>query len=247
MLQHVFDRMLQRISFTNVIFCGARLTETDYYLPLKLAQVIGKSFGHLYDEGIYLCSDDKTPAVHMYDMMSRKIMIVSDFIVYPDQFPFHSLNCLVHPSYTAAEIAKMHTQDIADDAAVSADQQTQAFTRSQTRALEAAQLVEPQQFSPALLAPDPTIFTRPIQQTSLDEVVSILPVSLTIAPEEIPVKRIPTNTPGGLPPLDSKLDELADHDITRTMTRHNFTFALPLVYRPPALPTPLGEMIVTDE
>jgi hypothetical protein len=93
--------------------------------------------------------------------------------------------------------------------------------------------------------PDPTTFTRPIQQTSLDTVVSVLPVSLAIAPQEIPVKRIPTNTPGGLPPLDSKLDELAEHDITRTMTRHNFTFALPLDYRPSALPTPLGEMIVT--
>jgi hypothetical protein len=97
-------------------------------LPKLHSQVIGKSFGHRYAEGIYLGSDDKTPAVHMYDMMSRKIMIVSDFIVYPDQFPFLSLHCLVHPSYTAAEIAKMHTQDIADDVAVSAAQQTR-FSR----------------------------------------------------------------------------------------------------------------------
>jgi hypothetical protein len=29
------------------------------------------------------------------------------------------------------------------------------------------------------------------------------------------------------------------------MTRHNFTFVLPLDYSPPSLPTPLGEMIVT--
>jgi hypothetical protein len=50
------------------------------------------------------------------------------------------------------------------------------------------------------------------------------------------------NTPGGLPPLDSKLDE---HDVARTMARHNFTFALPLDYSPSALPTPLGEMIDT--
>jgi hypothetical protein len=84
-----------------------------------------------------------------------------------------------------------------------------------------------------------------LQQTSLDEVVSVLPVSLTISPQDIPVKRIPVNTPGGLPPLDSKLDELTEHDIARTMTRHNFTFALPHDYSPPALPTPLGEMIVT--
>jgi hypothetical protein len=124
-------------------------------LPKLHSQVIGKSFGHRYAEGIYLGSDDKTPAVHMYDMMSRKIMIVSDFIVYPDQFPFHSLHCLVHPSYTTSEIAKMHTQDIADDAAVSTAQQTQAFTRSQTRALEAAQLVVSQQFFACCACPRP--------------------------------------------------------------------------------------------
>ena len=53
------------------------------------------------------------------------------------------------------------------------------------------------------------------------------------------------NTPGGLPPLDSKLDELTEHDIARTMTRHNFTFALPPDYSTPTLPAPLGEMIVT--
>jgi hypothetical protein len=34
---HVFDRMLLRISSTNVIFCDPRLTEIDYYLPLKIS------------------------------------------------------------------------------------------------------------------------------------------------------------------------------------------------------------------
>jgi hypothetical protein len=177
-------------------------------LPKLHSQVIGKSFGHRYAEGIYLCSDDKTPAVHMYDMMSRKIMIVSDFIVYPDQFPFRSLTCLVHPSYTAAEIAKMHTQDIADDAVVSAEQQTQAFTRSQTRALEAAQISPSQQFSPAGTTPDPTIYTPLLPSPVFDETDSVLPASPPIPPPDIPVKRILANTPGGLPPLDSKLDDL---------------------------------------
>jgi hypothetical protein len=38
LFRHVFGRMLPQISFTNVISSyGARLTETDYYLPLKLA------------------------------------------------------------------------------------------------------------------------------------------------------------------------------------------------------------------
>ena len=214
-------------------------------LPKLHSQVIGKSFGNRYAEGIYLCSDAKTPAVHMYDMMSRKIMIVSDFIVYPDQFPFRSQLCLIHPSYTAAEIAKMHTQDIADDAVVSAEQQTQAFMRSQTRALEAAQISPSQQFSPAGTTPDPTIYTPLLPSPVFDETDSVLPASPPIPPPDIPVKRILANTPGGLPPLDSKLDDLTEHDIARTMARHNFTFALPLDYSPPTLPTPLGEMIVT--
>jgi hypothetical protein len=37
MFQHVFGRMLLQISFTNITSYGARLTGTDYYLPLKLA------------------------------------------------------------------------------------------------------------------------------------------------------------------------------------------------------------------
>jgi hypothetical protein len=45
-------------------------------LPKLHSQVIGKSFGNRYSEGIYICSDAKMPSVHMYDMMSRKIMIV---------------------------------------------------------------------------------------------------------------------------------------------------------------------------
>ena len=215
-------------------------------LPKLHSQVIGKSFGNRYAEGIYLCSDAKTPAVHMYDMMSRKIMIVSDFIVYPDQFPFRSQTCLIHPSYTAAEIAKMHTQDIADDAAVSAAQQTQAFTRSQTRALEAAQMSPSQQFSPAaIITPDPTIYTPILPSSTALEIASALPASLPILTPEIPVKRILANTPGGFPTLNSKLDDLTEYDIARTMARHGFTFALPLDYNPPTLPTPLGEMIVT--
>ncbi len=214
-------------------------------LPKLHSQVIGKSFGHRYAEGIYLCSDDKTPAVHMYDMMSRKVMIVSDFIVYPDQFPFRSLHCLVHPSYTAAEITKMHTQDIADDAAVSAEQQTQAFTRSQTRALEAAQMSPSQQLSPVISNPDLSVYTPILASNIFNEVTSVLPASLPISPLVLPAKRILANTPGGLPPLDSNLDDLTEHDIARTMARHGFTFALPADYNPPTLPTPLEEMIVT--
>ena len=70
-------------------------------------------------------------------------------------------------------------------------------------------------------------------------------VSLTIDPQAIDVKRVPVNTPGSLPSLDSKLDEWTEHDIARTMARHNFTLVLSLDYSPSSLPKPLGEMIVT--
>ena len=88
----------------------------------------------------------------MFDMISRKIMVVSDFKTYHDQFPFHRQHCLVYPSYTAAEIANMHTQDAADDAVVSAEQQTHTFTRSQTRVLETTQDVTQDLVSTVVIA-----------------------------------------------------------------------------------------------
>ena len=218
-------------------------------LPKLHSQVIGKSFGNRYAEGIFLCSDDKTPAIHMFDMISRKIMLVSDFKTYHDQFPFRSQHCLLYPSYTAAEIAKMHTQDVADDAAVSAEQQTQAFTRSQTRALEATQAATEDLVSTAVIAfpvlSDPTAFTPLPAPIMPDEIVGTLPAALIMRPQDIPSKPARMNTPGGLPRLDAKLADLTEHDIAKTMARHNFTFVLPLHYSPPTLPAPLGEMIVT--
>ena len=54
----------------------------------------------------------------MFDMMSRKVMIVSDFRHYPDPFPSLNLHCLIHPSYTSSEIDNMHTQDEQHDKVV---------------------------------------------------------------------------------------------------------------------------------
>ncbi len=76
---------------------------------------------------------------------------------------------MIHLSYTAAEIAEMHTQDIANDAAVSDEQQTQDFTRSQTRALEDDQMSPSQQFSPVVITSDPTIYTPLPPSTIFDE------------------------------------------------------------------------------
>ena len=54
-------------------------------LPKLHRQVTNKSFGNRSAEGIYLYSDE-TPAIHMF-LLSRKEVIVSDFLAYHDQFP----------------------------------------------------------------------------------------------------------------------------------------------------------------
>ena len=199
-------------------------------LPKLYSQVIGKSFGNRYVEGIFIYSDDKTSSMHMFDMISRKIMVVSDFKTYHDQFPFHSQHCLLYPSYTAAEIAKMHTQDVADDAAVSAEQQTHAFTRSQTRALEATQDATQDLVSTAAIAypvlSDPTAFTPLPAAIIHDELVGTLPAPPTMRLQDPPSKSARMNTSGDLPLLDDKLADLTEHDIAKTMARHNFTFVL---------------------
>ncbi len=102
-----------------------------------------------------------------------------------------------------------------------------------------------QQFSSSGTTSDPPLYTPLLPSPVFDETDSVLTASPPITPPDIPVKRILANTPGGLPSLDSNLDDLTEYDITRTMARHNFTFDLPLDYSPPTLPTPLGEMIVT--
>ena len=163
---------------------------------------------------------------------------------------FCSQHCLIHPSYTAGEIAKIHTQDVADDSVVSVEQHTQTFTRSQTLALEAAQAATQDLIShvdlavPVLL--DPTIYTPSPPSISLCEIINDLPAALPMSPQaEFPPTRARTNTPGGLPRLDNKLADLTEYDIAKTMAIHNFTFVLPPHYRSPILSGPLGEMIVT--
>ena len=92
---------------------------------------------------------------------------------------------------------------------------------------------------------DPTAFTPLPAAIIPDEIVGTLLTPLTMRPQVPPSKPDHMNTPGGLPRLDAKLADLTEHDIAKTMARHNFTFVLPLHYSPPTLPEPLGEMIVT--
>ena len=111
-------------------------------------------------------------------------MVVSDFKTYHDQFPFRNQHCLLYPSYTATEIANMHTQDVSDDADVSTEQQTNVFTRSQTRALEATQDATQDLVSTTAIAypvlSDPTAFTPLPAAIIHDELVGTLPAPSTM-------------------------------------------------------------------
>ena len=48
-------------------------------LPKSHRQVNGKRFGNRFTEVVYLHTSDKMSPIHMFDMMSHKVMIVSDF------------------------------------------------------------------------------------------------------------------------------------------------------------------------
>ena len=56
--------------------------------------------------------------------------------------------------------------------------------------------------------PDPSIYTLIPQSIRIDEIANDLPAALPIPPLVIPPTRVPMNTPGELPRLDSKLDYL---------------------------------------
>jgi hypothetical protein len=165
--------------------------------PKFHSQVIGKGFGNRNAEGIFLCSDDKTPAVDIFDMMPGKIMIVSDFISYRS-IPFRSQHCLIYPYYTAVEITKMHTQDLL--------QMTLLFLlNNKLRLLHVHRPVPWRlslrnnrwQVSNDVLTslPDPSIYTLIPQSIRIDEIANDLSAALPIPPLVIPPTRVHMNTP----------------------------------------------------
>jgi hypothetical protein len=82
--------------------------------------------------------------------------VVKDFTSYPSEFPFKDPSCLTRPGYSAAEIDKMHQEDLADEARITAEITAPAVTRSQS-----AQMASKQPLIQAPLQP-PIIDLSPV-------------------------------------------------------------------------------------
>ena len=63
----------------------------------------------------FIRSDSATPSVWMFDVISKTVMMVSDFKAYPDQFPMRDPTCLVSASFTDKDVQAMHTEDDIDN------------------------------------------------------------------------------------------------------------------------------------
>ncbi len=110
-------------------------------LPKSHRQVNRKRFGNRFTEVVYLHTSDKMSPIHMFDMMSHKVMIVSDFrhsCLKSDTvgYPTNSLSATSTAQYTHPEIDNMHTLASHDDKVVSDQQKQKALIRSQTRVSE---------------------------------------------------------------------------------------------------------------
>jgi hypothetical protein len=111
---------------------GCRVTST---LPIEHRKVTNKSFGNRYAEGIYLHSHSATPSIWMFDMISKTVIMVSDFKDYPAQFPMRDPTCLVSVSFTHKDVQAMHNEDVIDDADL-AEQSDPPLTRSRAQSLQ---------------------------------------------------------------------------------------------------------------
>jgi hypothetical protein len=77
-------------------------------------------------------------------MHHKQERVVKDFTSYPSEFPFKDPSCLTRPGYSAAEIEKMHQEDLADEARITAEITAPAVTRSQSAQMASKQpLIQP--------------------------------------------------------------------------------------------------------
>ena len=96
------------------------------------------------------------PDIHIFDMHRKQEIVIKDFTSYPSELPFKDPSCLTRPGYSAAEIDKMHQEDLADEARITAEITAPAVTRSQS-----AQLASKQPLIQAPLQP-PIIDLSPV-------------------------------------------------------------------------------------
>jgi hypothetical protein len=146
----------------------------------------------------------------------KQEIVVKDFTSYPSEFPFKDPSCLTRPGYSAAEIDKMHQEDLADEARITVEITAPAVTRSQSAQLASKQplIQAPLQppiidLSPVLdLLPPPAEEPQQIFISSRDRVLDTPMVSLS----ELDLARSLLNSgyPVILPPSYAAFPQLKD-------------------------------------
>jgi hypothetical protein len=96
------------------------------------------------------------PDIHIFDMHRKQEIVIKDFTSYPSELPFKDPSCLTRPGYSAAEIDKMHQEDLADEVHITAEITVPVVTHSQS-----AQMVSKQPLIQAPLQP-PIIDLSPV-------------------------------------------------------------------------------------
>jgi hypothetical protein len=124
-MQPAFDNTLKNVC----IPFGSRIISP---IPCEHSLVRGSSFGDRFVEGIYLHTALTVPVMHIFDMHRKQEIVVKDFTSYPSAFPFKDPSCLTRPDYSAAEIEKMHQEDLADEALITAEITVPEVTHSQS-------------------------------------------------------------------------------------------------------------------
>jgi hypothetical protein len=145
-MQPAFDNTLKNVC----IPFGSRIISP---IPREHSLVRGSSFGDRFVEGIYLHAALTGPTIHIFvdkhrkqekifdmhrkqekifDMHRKQEIVVKNFTSYPAEFPFKDPSCLTRPGYSAAEIEKMHQEDLSDEAHITAEITSPEVTRSQS-------------------------------------------------------------------------------------------------------------------
>ena len=177
-------------------------------IPREHSLVRGSSFGDRFVEGIYLHAALTGPAIHIFDMHRKQEIVVKDFTSYPSEFPFKDPSCLTRPGYSAAEIEKMHQEDLADEARITAEITAPAVTRSQS-----AQMASKQ---PLIQAP----LQLPI--VDLSPVIEMLP-----PPAEAPHQPFISSRDRV---LDTPMASLPELDLARALLNSGYPIILPPAY-----------------
>jgi hypothetical protein len=142
--------------------------------------------------------------------------VVKDFTSYPSEFPFKDPSYLTHPGYSAAQIEKMHQEDLADVARITAEITAPVVTHSQS-----AQMASKQPLIQALLQP-PIVDLSPVldmlsspaeepQQTFISSRDRVLDIPMTSL-SELDLARALLNScyPVILPPAYAAFPQLKD-------------------------------------